>query len=90
MTISSLPLNLSLRLVVTLLTAAIAWLVTRYAIELPEGAAEAVALAVAGLLGYRAPAGDVVGDEGPPSDQGLSLEQAAAGTPPTTDPELIE
>lgn len=77
MTFSKLPFNVSPKLAHALVSLVIAWLVARYAIQLPEGLAETLAITVAGTFGYRADSGDVIPAVGEGSDARLSAETSA-------------
>jgi hypothetical protein len=61
--ITKLPFNLSPKLVYTLLTVVVGWVLTKYAIELPDGIAAAIPVILAGLVGYQAPAGEAITHE---------------------------
>lgn len=54
-TISRLPFNLSPKLVITVSTFALTWVVTHYGIDLDPDVCAAIATALAGLLGYSVP-----------------------------------
>jgi hypothetical protein len=61
--ITKLPFNLSPKLVYTVLTIAVAWLLAHYAIDLPDELDAAIPLVLGSLVGYQAPAGEAITHE---------------------------
>lgn len=85
MTISNLPFNLSPKLAYTILSLAITWVITHYAISLDPEISLGISTVIASIVGYKAPPGEVVGVVGPASDDLLpegAMKHAAAGVPP--------
>lgn len=78
MLITKLPFNLSPKLVFTVLTIAVAWVLAHYAIDLPDELDAAIPLILGSLVGYQAPAGEaIVHEVGPDSDALLGPDAQA-------------
>lgn len=73
MLVSSLPFNLSPKLVYSLVALVVSYVATRYGVELDPQLSEGLALLIGALVGYRVPAGaQIVTDVGAASDELLS------------------
>lgn len=91
MLITKLPFNLSPKLVFTILTAAVAWVLAHYAIDLPPELEAGIPLILASLVGYKAPAGEaIIPVVGPDSDALLGADaQAVLANPIEPTPGLL-
>ncbi len=90
MLITKLPFNLSPKLVYTLATTVVTYLLTHYAITLDPDVSLAISTLLASAVGYKAPAGElIVSPVGDASDDKLP-HAAVAGIANVPEPPVVE